>query len=207
DNFDSPQSPFFAGTVAMEQEGPWKANYVERNNPTMGNRRGLSREQLKSLTRQGRRENCEWAAAPFPSARADKPPATFAAMDILVIPSTSHHKSEAFEFIAFVNRQDIMEKLVSMHCKNSPLAKMSDHYIQNHPNPYIEVFEELAASPNARPVPPIPVWPEVRTELDVAIERICLDEATPLQALSDAQNRAQAAVDRFFARQDMRARR
>jgi ABC-type glycerol-3-phosphate transport system substrate-binding protein len=205
DNFDSPQSPFFTGAVAMQQEGPWKANYIEKLNPRMSNRRGLSADEQKRLTRAERRGNCEWAAAPFPSTRADEPPVTYAAQDILVIPSTARHKAEAFEFIAFVNRQDVMEKLVSMHCKNSPLAKMSDNYIANHPNPYIEVFEQLASSPNARPLPPIPIWPEVRAELDVAIERICLDQATPEQALADAQARAQAALDKFFQRQTARA--
>jgi multiple sugar transport system substrate-binding protein len=106
--------------------------------------------------------------------------------------------------VAFVNRQDIMEKLCSMHCKDSPLAKMSAEYLQNHPNPYIEVFESLAASPNAKPIPPLPVWPEVQAELDFAIERICLDEVTPQQALADAQVRAQVIVDRYFQREDQR---
>ena len=170
--------------------------------PRMSNRRGLRTEELARLTREQRRDNCEWAAAPFPAVSANIPPVTYAGMDILAIPSTSKHKSEAFEFIAFVNRQDIMEKLVSMHCKNSPLAKMSPSYIADHPNPYIEVFENLASSPNARSLPPIPIWPEVRAELDFAIERICLDQATPQQALSDAQARAQLAVDRFFRRED-----
>jgi ABC-type glycerol-3-phosphate transport system substrate-binding protein len=201
DNFDSPQSPFFTGAVVMEQEGAWKANYIQKLNPRMSNRRNLSPQQLVGLTRDQRRDNCDWAVAPFPSTNPDAPPVCYAGMDILVIPSTARHKREAFEFIAFANRQDIMEKLVSMHCKNSPLAKISEQYIQYHPNPYIEIFEELAASTNAKPLPRIPIWPEVRAELDNAIDRICLGEATPEEALTDAQARAQLALDRFFQRQ------
>src|SRR5206468_11093590 len=170
-----------------------KANDIAKLNPRMCNRRGLSPERLAKLARQERRDNCVLAAAPCPAISADMPPVTYAGMDILAIPSTSKHKKEAFEFIAFVNRQDIMEKLVSMHCKNSPLAKMSPSYIANHPNPYIEVFEDLASSPNAKGLPPIPIWPEVQAELSNAAELICLDKATPQQALSEAQTRAQQA--------------
>ena len=59
--------------------------------------------------------------------------------------------------------------------------------------------------PDAKPLPPVPSWPEVRTELDVAIERIALDQATPQQALADAQARCQAALDKFLQRQAARA--
>jgi multiple sugar transport system substrate-binding protein len=204
DNFDSPSSPFFADTVAMEQEGPWKANYIEKYRPDMNNRHNYSPEKLKTLTREQRRENCGWGAAAFPTVDASMAPVMYASMDIIAIPSSSKHKKEAFEFMAFVNRQDIMEKLVSLHCKNSPLAKMSEQYIQNHPNPYIEVFEQLAASPNAQSLPDTPVWPEIKAELDYAIDRIGLGDVTPEQALADAQVLAQAKVDRFYQRQDQR---
>lgn len=205
--FDSPQSPFFTGTVVMEQEGPWKANYIEKLNPRMNNRMNLPPEQLASLTRQQRRDNCTWGAAPFPSGVPGLENVAYCGGDILVIPATSKHKKEAFEFIAFVNRQDVMEKLVSMHCKNSPLKQMSPDYIRNHPNPYIEVFEELASSPNARGLPPVPVWPAIAQELSRVAEKVYLDQSTPADALREAQARAQAEVDRFFQRQDLRKQR
>jgi multiple sugar transport system substrate-binding protein len=204
DNFDSPQSPFFTGAVAMEMEGPWKANYIAKLNPRMSNPQNLSPDELARLTRDQRRDNCDWACAPFPCGDESGGPLGFGSMDVFVIPASGKHKKEAFEFIAFVNRRDEMEKLVSLHCKTSPLAKMSDTYIASHPNPYIEVFEDLAARPNCKGLPELAIWPEVARELSVAIERICLDQATPEQALAEAQVRAQAAVDRFFLRQDQR---
>jgi multiple sugar transport system substrate-binding protein len=207
DNFDSPQSPFFTGAVAMEMEGPWKANYIAKLNPRMNNRQQLSEDQLAKLTRDQRRDNSDWAAAPLPSIDDSVGPVGYGSMDVFVIPESGKHKKEAFEFIAFVNRQDEMEKLVSLHCKTSPLAKMSGQYIANHPNPYIEVFEDLASRPNCRGLPEIAIWPEVSRELSNAIERICLDPNLSVeQALADAQVRAQAAVDRFFQRQDQRKR-
>lgn len=206
DNFDSPISPFFTGAVAMMQEGPWKANYIERHNPKMNNARGLTPEQRRKLTRDEIRENCEWGAAPFPTAVPGLENVGYASMDTLIIPRTSKHKKEAFEFLAFVNRPDMMEKLVSMHCKTSPLAKMSDEYIENHPNPYVEVFEELNAHPNAKALPSIPVWPEVKAELDYAADRITLGQASAEQALKEAQVRAQEKVDQFFQRLEQEER-
>jgi hypothetical protein len=91
-----------------------------------------------------------------------------------------------------------------MHSKHSPLAEVSEEFIRGHINPYIDVFEELAASPNARGLPELPNWPEVVDEINVATQRVYLLEATPQQALRDAQTRAQAKIDRFFARQEAR---
>lgn len=202
--FDSPQSPFFSGTITMLLQGPWLANYINIHNPKMSNAAGLSPADLAKLTREERRQNCDWGVAPFPSAVPGVKDACLTSMDTLVIPRTSKHKKEAFEFVAFVQRQDVMERLVSMHCKNSPLKAVSAGYIANHPNPYIEVFEALAASPNARTIPSLPVWPEVGAELGTAAEKVYLQQATPLEALEVAQKRAQLAVDRHYQRRALR---
>ena len=47
----------------------------------------------------------------FPSAAAGLTDVTYCGFDTLVIPKGSRHKKEAFAFIAFVNRQNVMEKL------------------------------------------------------------------------------------------------
>jgi multiple sugar transport system substrate-binding protein len=202
--FDTPQSPFFAGTVAMVQQGPWTANFISVHNPKMSNTRGLTPDELSKLNREQRRENCSWAACPVPTARGTPKNVTYASMDILVIPRTAKHKDESFEFLAYVQRQDVMEKLNSLHCKNSPLAKSSPSFIANHPNPYIEVFEALAASPNAHPIPPLPVWNEVSSEIGVACEQVYLQQLTPEQAAAKVQKSGQKTIDRFFARQELR---
>jgi ABC-type glycerol-3-phosphate transport system substrate-binding protein len=204
DNFDSPISPFFTGAVAMMQEGPWKANYIQRHNPKMSNRRGLSPEELKKLTREERRENCDWGAAPFPDVKG-LGNVGCCSFDSLVVPRTGKHKNQAKVFVAYINRPDVMEKLVSLHCKTSSLVRPSRNYIQNHPNPYIEVFEDLASSPNAHTLPPCPIWPEVKADIDYAADRITLNEVDAETALREAEARAQAKVDQFFARQEQRA--
>jgi multiple sugar transport system substrate-binding protein len=201
--FNSAQNAFMVGTVVMEQQGPWMANFIEDLAPKM-NRWKFPKEQEKDMTVEERRPNYEWAAAPFPSAVPGREGVTYTGFDVLVIPRGAKHPKEAFEFIAYVNRQDVMEKLCSLHCKNSPLAKSSEAFRRNHPNPYIGVFEELASSPNARPVPPVPIWPEVNEEMNNTIQRISLLEAEPEPALKEAQARLTEKWERYKARQNAR---
>jgi ABC-type glycerol-3-phosphate transport system substrate-binding protein len=170
------------------------------------NRWKMSKEEEKKLPFQERKQNYTWGAAPFPSSEPGLENSAYAGVDILVIPSTSKHKKEAFEFIAFVNRQDNMEKLVSMHCKVSPLAKLSEHYLENHDNPYADVFEMLAASPNCKGIPPVPIWPQIRDELrKVAGEMVLNSNNRPAyEALAEAQVKLQAQLDQFNQRLEKR---
>jgi multiple sugar transport system substrate-binding protein len=204
-SFASAQNPFLTGGVVMEQQGPWMANMIETQNPKM-NRWKMSKEAEKKLPRLKRRDNYEWGAMPFPSAVPGLKDVTYAGFDTLMIPRGAKHKKEAFEFIAYVNRQDVMEKLNSLHCKNSPLAKVSDKFIENHPNPYIEVFEKLATSPNAHGVPHIPIWAEVNDELSNVAQRVSLVEAAPEDALKEAQARLQMKWDTYRERQRLRGK-
>jgi ABC-type glycerol-3-phosphate transport system substrate-binding protein len=202
--FNSTQNPFLTGSVVMEQQGPWMANYIETLKPSM-NRWRFPKEKENSLSVEQRRANYEWGVAPFPSAVPQGDDVTYGASDVLMIPRGAAHKKEAFEFLAYVNRQDVMEKLNKLHCKNSPLSRVSEDFLTSHPNPYIGVFEELAASPRAHSVPSIPIWPEVADEMGVVAQKVYLLQAEPEQALADAQQRLQAKLDDFRARQRARA--
>jgi multiple sugar transport system substrate-binding protein len=203
-NFNSPQNAFLAGEVAMVQQGPWMANYIEELNPSM-NRWKMSKADERRLPYDQRKQNYEWGVAPFPSAVPGATDVSYVAFDALVIPRGCPHKKEAFEFIAFVNRQDEMEKLCSLHCKNSPLAKVSQSFIDNHPNPYIDVFERLARSPNARPTPQCPISREVVDELNVVALDVSSGQATARQALTAAQHHIDAIWASYQARQKLRA--
>jgi len=201
--FNSTQNPFLTGDVAMVLQGPWMANYIENLKPSM-NRYKMSKEEEKKLPREERKQNYEWGAAPFPSAVPGLENVAYAGMDVLMIPRGSKHPNEAFEFIAYVQRQDVMERINSMHCKNSPLTNVSESFLDNHPNPYIDVFDKLASSPNARGVPQTPVWPEINDELSNASQRVYLLEAPTQQIMAEAEKRAQEKLDRFNARQKQR---
>jgi maltose-binding protein MalE len=128
----------------------------------------------------------------------------FCSCDLLVIPRGSKHKQEAFEFMAFVNRQDVMQRLCAMHCKNSPLAKVSPSFVDHHPNPYIDVFEKLATSPNAFTLPRIPIWPQISNELTVAAQKCYVLEQTPPEALRVAAQRCDSSWSYFKEVQRLR---
>ncbi|MGN6725027.1 MAG: extracellular solute-binding protein [Tepidisphaeraceae bacterium] len=253
-NFDSAQNPFFTGDIAMVQQGPWMANYIEHLAPSMNRWHvpaekqkrekdfdhvtiGMSHADVTAMLGAGtalpndpqmfsydagiktiyvtfdagdhvvdkrmdylpaleRRKYTEWGAAAFPSATGEQD-VSYCPFDVLVIPRGSKHKEEAFEFLAFVTRQDEMEKLCALHCKNSPLAKVSEHFVKYHPNPYIDVFERLANSPNAKAVPAIPVWPQVSDELTVASQKASLLVDTPQAILEEADHRCEKSWNYF----------
>jgi len=181
--FDSPQNAFLAGKVAMEQQGTFFANFIEKQKPSMMGK---------------------WAAAPFPSFDPNLKDVTYCNCDVLVIPRGAKHKAEAFEFIAFVNRQDVMEKLANSHCKISPLAKVSEQFLDHHRNPYIRTFDSLAASPNAHPTEPIPILPEVNDEMNNFVQRLVMLQVTPEQGLQEMQDRLQQKYDGFMEEQRKR---
>lgn len=205
DNFDTPTNPFMTYSLAMMKQGPWFSNYMDKLKPEM-NRWKMSKEEEMKLPREQRKQNYIWGAAAFPSASADQEGAGYAGVDLLVIPRTAKHKKEAFEFIAFLNRHDNMEKLCSMHCKNSPfpMSTLSANYLETHGNPYIDVFEKLAESPNIRTIPQIPIWPQVRSELRNIAGNMVLNTTTADVALTEAQGRLQAMLDDFYARRERR---
>lgn len=202
-NFDSPQNAFLAGTVVMVQQGPWMANYIRNLKPSMSTVKWPFEEEMKRPLEE-RFANYEWAVAPFPAAKAGLKDVTYAPFDALVIPRGAKHPKEAFEFLAYVTRQDVHEKLNMLHCKNSALEEVSEEFMTRHPNPYIEVFERLARSENAYPLPPVPIWPEVVSEMGNLVQRVALLEVEPKEGLAKMQATLQAKLDQFRQRQATR---
>jgi spermidine/putrescine-binding protein len=167
----------------MMQQGTFFANVIQFQKPSMAGK---------------------WAAAPFPSAHPDLEDVTYCNCDVLVIPRGAKHKREAFEFIAYLQQQHVMEKLAYSHCKLSPLAEVSEGFLENHKNPYIRVFDRLASSPNARPSEPVPILPEVEAEMGSFVQRLALLQITPQQGLQEMQTRLQQKYDDFMAEQRAR---
>jgi multiple sugar transport system substrate-binding protein len=182
-NFDSPVNAFFAGNVAMEQQGTFFANFIHNQKPSLDG---------------------HWAASPFPSGDSNLKNVTYCNCDVLVIPRGAKHKQEAFEFIAYVQRREVMEKLADLHGKISPLASVSENFLAHHRNPYIRVFDMLAASPNAHATEPIPILAEVTQEMDNFHSRLATLDVTPAQGLQELQDRLQPKYDEFMEGQRMR---
>jgi len=188
-NFSSPQNPFMAGKVAMEVQGVWMYNFIEKYAPGM-----------------------KWGAAPFPHP-ADRPDLARSAVaggDTIVIPTGSRHKGEAFAFITFVNSRRGMEILCGGHRKFLPLkppADGPDTFLAEHPHPYIRMFSDLSNSPNAIVMPKTGIWAEYQREMVDACTRIQNLSVTPDEALAEVQERMSKALERSERRAERRERR
>ena len=93
-------------------------------------------------------------------------------LDVLAIPRGSKHVKEAFQFIRYVQRQDVMEGLCIAHGECSPLEKASAHFFKVHPNPYIRLFDKLARSPKAFGSVHIGLWHQLNDEIGVAFQKV-----------------------------------
>jgi multiple sugar transport system substrate-binding protein len=175
-NFASPQDPFLTGKVAMELNGVWKANSIRTFNP-----------DLKYFV----------VPFPHPKSRPDLAGHTLLQLDTLSIPKSAKNPKEAFEFIRYVQRQDVMEKLVMGHGKNSPLAKVSDQFFKNHLNPEIKLFDELARSKHGYFAPKSGFGPQVRGELNNAFQEVNAGVKPPKQALADAEKRVLSLWEKY----------
>jgi ABC-type glycerol-3-phosphate transport system substrate-binding protein len=201
--FDSPQNPVLVGKLVMQQQGPWMANRINHLKPSMSE---VLVPHDKEYTLANRTDNYAWGIAPFPSADPNLIDISYNSFDVLMIPRGARHPREAFEFMAYVNRQDVAEKLNTLHSTNSQLRQVSKEFLDHHPNPYIAIYQRLAASPNAHGVPPVPIWPEVFKELNDAAASVALEGADPAVVLHQAQDRLQAQYDRFHRMEEARLR-
>jgi ABC-type glycerol-3-phosphate transport system substrate-binding protein len=167
-NFASPQDAFMADKVASELHGVYKANYIRLYNPKM-----------------------HWFAMPFvhPASRPDLANRSALGTDLYMIPRGAKHPKEAFEFLKYMQRQDVMESICMRHGKNSPLAKVSDNFLTHHPNPYIGLFDRLARSKGAFSPPQIGILAQIEDEMSNAFSVVNLGQKTPQAALDDAQTR------------------
>ncbi|MEQ8821361.1 MAG: ABC transporter substrate-binding protein [Sumerlaeia bacterium] len=171
--FASAQNLFISGQVAMVLQGVWMANFINKYNPEL-----------------------EWAVAPFPAVSADMAPVTVCECDVLVIPKGAKHREEAWDFIKFVQRQKNMEALCLGQRKFSPLAEVSESFYEEHPNPYIRVFRQLAESSNASYTPKTSIYSEYRDEINFTYDRIWRQLVEPSSGLGDVAGKIQPKLDK-----------
>jgi multiple sugar transport system substrate-binding protein len=173
--FASVENPFLSGRIAMQQQGVWMHNFIDKLAGGM-----------------------QWGAAPFP-APASRPGGAGASdieSDTIVIPVGSKHGAEAWEFVQYVQTQAAMEELCLGQRKHSPLKEPSEQFYARHDHPYVRLFADIGAGPNAYWAPQIPVWNEYLREMVTAADKIQNLNATPRQALEELEAPIQLALDR-----------
>ena len=170
---ESAQNPFLSGRIAMVFQGPWLSNWIAKYAPTL-----------------------DYGVAPFPSVTRERRNA-FASTDVFVMPAGGRHPREALLFLAYVSRQDVMEELCRAHNKLSPFRVPGADFLARHPNPYIRVFEELAASPYAFGYPSMPMWLRVVDELKVLLNTVLAHPEQADTALNAAQQKVNEVVAEY----------
>jgi multiple sugar transport system substrate-binding protein len=175
-NYSSPQNPFLSGKLATYADGPWFSNFIRLYNPSL-----------------------EWFAVPFPYPDGHPEYAGFSTLNLntLMIPKGAKHPKEAFQFIAFVQKQANMEQLCMDQFCNSPLRAISTKFLTKHSNKEIALFDQLARSPRAVPPVPLGVRSQIGTEVGNAVDLIDLGKATPQGALDAAQARLDQAWEKY----------
>lgn len=182
--YGTAQHPFLTGRVAMTMQGPWLANLVTKFRPDL-----------------------DYGVAPFPvEAQLYDPGAPIGLLDsdVLVVPRGAEHPRESFEFIAYTQRPEIMERLSAAHGKNSPLAHSSPRFVAEHPNRFLRVHDAIANSPRAFRFPRTRIWSEYAAEFDAAMQGMWRLESPAAAALARVQSATQARLDQVVK---MRARR
>jgi ABC-type glycerol-3-phosphate transport system substrate-binding protein len=160
---EGPQNPFLSERLAMVFQGPWVSNWINTYAPDL-----------------------DYAVAPFPSVTRERRN-IFASTDVLVIPRGARHPEEAMEFLAYLYQQDVMERLCKAHCKVSPYREPGPDFFDDHPNPFIEVFDEMARSEHAFGYPQMPQWAHAWSEMLYVLETVLRGERTPKEAITLTQ--------------------
>lgn len=178
-NFSSPQNGFMAEHDAMEIQGVWMYNFIQKFAPKL-----------------------DWAAAafPHPASKPELANTTVVDLDVLCIPVGAKHPKEAFEFIKYVQSQKGMEMLCLGQRKTTPLIKVSDGFVAHHPNPFIKLFIKLANTDHPAAVPHLGIWPEFNNEINSTFDEIVLMKKPAKQALDDLQARMQPKLDQYLHR-------
>ncbi len=166
------QNPFLSGRVAMLHQGPWISNWIRKYTPDL-----------------------DYGVAAFPSSDADRTHA-FASTDVLAIPRGARHPREAMRFLAYVMRQDVMERLCAAHCKPSPFKTPLPGFYRNHPNPHIEVFQKLSAAPDVFMYPEMPTWSFAAAQMLNAVVAIQRGDA-PAERAAQAEERVNENVANY----------
>jgi multiple sugar transport system substrate-binding protein len=186
--YDSPRNGFVDGKVAMVVQGPWLANVIKTH----------SEDQGRPL---------DYGVTPMPVADGlenDSEPVGLIDSDILCIPRGVKRPEACMEFIAYTQRQDVVEFLSLAHYKNSPLAVSSDEFLRAHPNRGVRVHDAIAKSPRAFLCPRTRTWPQMKDEFDAAMQRMWALDRPAAEELSAVRARIQTALDRAA---EQRARR
>ncbi len=166
----SSSNPFFSGRASMVLNGPWLPRFAEEYAP------GLS-----------------WNVDEFPTLGNGK---TLVDSDVLVIPRGTSYEKEAFEFIAYVNRSEVSERLNVRQSKMVPFKTVSENYIEKHPNRAIGRFHQVVDEGRGRPIPQTSLFSRLVSDLYTTYDLVSSNPEGAAVFLGETQKRLDQKFDR-----------
>ena len=184
-SYQSPDNPFYAGQVALETSGVWEYGFAKKFSPNYQ----VEVKAFPSFSSQGINSQ---STAPRQKRVNNYEAPTEIAVDALAIPKGAKNPDKALYFMLWLLKKENINYLALSQSKFPPL-KLSEsekaEFIKKHPNPYIEVFMDLAESSNAVYFPHLSFSKEYKREIKKAFDKVLRLEMSPKEALDDLQRR------------------
>jgi multiple sugar transport system substrate-binding protein len=169
--FASANNPFMDGKVAMEMQGSYFVQFIQRYNKNLIGHYGV---------------------APFPTATGSPRSANWGDCDMWGIPRGARHVNAAMKVLAFFIQQRNIELLNEKQFKASPLLKISPEFFRKNRNPFIREFQKEMTSPGIQTNPANPIVARVKAEVSLAASRVWNGES-----VTATFRHAQHLVDRW----------
>jgi len=179
-NYWSPENPFFAGKIAMQDYGEWIVQFGLKYNPK------LKYDIFPFVTPTGARDYTQFGGSMF------------------CIPTGSKHKDEAWEFIKWITSPEPMKKIAIAFTNMPPRIAVAKDPDVLKAIPVLKLTIPLMEKGTAFTSVSMPVWQQYMTELSAAESMVINGQKTPKQALDDVTARIQKELDTFLARQEKR---
>lgn len=176
-NYWSPENPFFAGKMAMQDYGEWIVQFGKKYNPK------LKYDIFPYVTPSGTRNSTQFGGSMF------------------CIPTGSKNKDAAWEFIKWLTSPEPMKKLAIIFTNMPPrIAVAKDPEVLNA-IPVLKLTIPLMEKGDAFTSVSMPVWEQYLTELGAAESMVINGQKKPKEALDEVTLRMQQELDTFFSRQ------
>ncbi len=149
--FASPDNPFMDGRVAMEMQGTYFVQFIQKYNHHLIGHYGV---------------------APFPTVSGCPRAANWGDCDMWGIPRGAKHMKAAMKVLAFFIQQRNIEYLNEKQFKATPLMDVSPEFFKNNRNPFIREFQRELTSPGIQTNPASPIMARVKSEVLLAASRM-----------------------------------
>lgn len=164
-------NPFVAGKLAMIVTGPWDLVYFRQYN-----------------------ESLDFGVAPLPYPENGGVPCTWAGGHSNIIPRGAKHPEEAYKFLEWLSTGDQLAYW-NLETNHIPTIRSVAERKEFVSDPLLKVFIDML--PNAKNRPVIPVGQTLWDQLVAATEKARYGQATPLEALREAERRVNNELRRI----------